>query len=896
MPVVDGLPCLEYAYQLSCNQVLDVTVQARSLDARQWISPDGHDDGDEYFATAQVFCGGFPMHALQQCTRLSTAKRGRVHWLQWLTPPVRYCDLQLDACVVVSVVSARHGELGVGVVSLFDEHGRLRRGRMQVRLNGEQTETSRLWQIGEKYNNGKVVRVSWLDALARARTRALTHNEAGRTSLLTLTFPYFEQPVLFEEKTYFPERIILRQEAGFIQDPEVLYGARSVIRDGKELANPVEEKYRKLNPNPVRGVVDKELKPNKHEKEQIKRILASSKQFTRDNQDIIWKFCYSLTSDRKALIKFVMSVDWKSPRETSLAAELLESWAQIDIADALRLLGDEDTFRNPVVRGHAIRILDQASDAELQLYLLQLVQALRYDRDIEEQDGAAAEHEAAASPTGGRSFEFHSGGTAVASPAPLGLLARFLIRRTMQSETLVSFFMWYLNTEQQSMELFSIVRQELVRQLQQTSKGAQLAEKLKAQEHFVQELIEMGKEGRGRAATRQNYLQRMLQQRDHRFHKLCTLDEPVIHPLWPEQSIVGVDPESVKVFSSKTMPIKVDLLLSDRSETGSPLTSPAMFKIGDDLRQDQLVLQLMGVMDKMFKDVNLDLHLTLYRVLPFSKDEGMMEFVPGSVSLTQIQRVDSTISNFFHKRAKEVAALERKAAAAAAAAINQDDSQASGQSGGRTGDSRTDGATRRGSGNATPGLNPTSFNTTPASSRRERSEQGIYEDMVSNFIKSCAGYCMCTYVLGVGDRHLDNILVRRDTGALFHIDFGFIMGHDPRSWAVGPIRITKDMIETMGGRGSPGFEKFVSHCCEAYRILRNNANLILNLLHLMKHSKVNPVFEDDNAVFDLVHGRLELDWSDEKAEVWLREKINKSEDTLITAISDVMHNANVFLN
>lgn len=174
-------------------------------------------------------------------------------------------------------------------------------------------------------------------------------------------------------------------------------------------------------------------------------------------------------------------------------------------------------------------------------------------------------------------------------------------------------------------------------------------------------------------------------------------------------SVKEIDIKSCSYISSFTVPLKLVFKNSDITAN----SFYTIYKIGDDLRQDMFVIQMINVMKQLWLADDLDLNIITFECLQTGNNRGFIEMITDAETIKEIQK--GAVMNAFKKNC-----------------INE----------------------------WIKSHNP---------------KKSSFKKAVENFTRSCAGYSIATYLLGIGDRHNDNIMVKY-TGHMFHIDFGKYLG------------------------------------------------------------------------------------------------------------------------
>ncbi|KAL2712028.1 serine-protein kinase ATM-like isoform X3 [Vespula squamosa] len=107
------------------------------------------------------------------------------------------------------------------------------------------------------------------------------------------------------------------------------------------------------------------------------------------------------------------------------------------------------------------------------------------------------------------------------------------------------------------------------------------------------------------------------------------------------------------------------------------------------------------------------------------------------------------------------------------------------------------------------------------------------------YTRSVATTSIAGYILGLGDRHLGNILMDQLTAEVIHIDFGiaFEQGKVLPLPETVPFRLTRDIEAAMGISGVEGIMR--RGCEEILTVLRNQRQIIITLLQVLLY---DPLF------------------------------------------------------
>eukprot|EP00761_Pharyngomonas_kirbyi_P010894 gb/GECH01010917.1/.p1 GENE.gb/GECH01010917.1/~~gb/GECH01010917.1/.p1 ORF type:complete len:900 (+),score=181.57 gb/GECH01010917.1/:1-2700(+) len=830
----------EIKYYQSCDLPLSFSVQIDSIDglsteaetitsilkdptlplnAEDTIALFGSSQHTDMYIECVLFSSGVPL-CLPERTSHKFLSGPRFQWGEWISFPVTYSDLPPDAELRITIYDVfapnKNTAIGGSSIPIFTDQGELKTGRQKVRVwkgieAGDETpgdldddnEMARIERLAQQ-DYGKLPHSDWLDHLAFRKINELnkSYSKSEDNLFLNIQLPAFDEPVVFTEMDTSTNTVIIGPDDTLQTQWQINQRRRYaeqifVVDDELDKINPSAQKHLKLSRglrSHAQPFVDAaNIKPDAMQRRQIAEILNFSpleEQFSVQNKEMLWEFRYFLSHDKKALTKFLKCVDWNDPSETKEALKLLEQWEEIDVDDALELLSSY--FSNAKeVRSYAVQILRKCQDEELLAFLLQLVQALRYEDKGEKSE-----------------------------------LAEFIMERACSSFEIANSFYWYLTVESEGTneqaKMFSQIHKAFLYTLKAKKHEflVQLSQQSRLKDVLVQVSKALGSSTKDRV-KKQNLIRKAFAEKKLGKYNMPLDDifaKPVPLSVDPTVRAKGIASDEINIFKSSMQPLGIPFITQDDSRY------KVIFKQGDDMRQDQLVIQMINLMDKILKDNGLDLCLTPYKVVSTSIEGGFVQAVPNVVPMAKaISETNGDLRKFFENNAK----------------------------------------------------NP-----------------GEMSMVIDNFVKSCAGYCVITYLLGVGDRHLDNLLLTK-TGRLLHIDFGFILGRDPKPFPP-PMKLCKEMVDGMGGTESNHYKAFKSYCCEAYNILRKKANLILNLFLLMVDANipdivgVNPSMDPKRNLLK-VQERLRLDLDDDEAVQFMQAIIEESVRAVFAQITETFH-------
>ncbi|EJW88877.1 phosphatidylinositol 3-and 4-kinase [Wuchereria bancrofti] len=244
----------------------------------------------------------------------------------------------------------------------------------------------------------------------------------------------------------------------------------------------------------------------------------------------------------------------------------------------------------------------------------------------------------------------------------------------------------------------------------------------------------------------------------------------------------------------------------------------------EDLRQDSLVEQLFTVVNILLMDGKKTFPLRTYHVMPINSNAGIIEFCLGTVSLCNyICGVDR--KSGMHKK------LYPLEMTAATARFKLSQAHANQSSIVKTYEE------------ICKGIHPV-FRHFFYDAFSDPFEWFF---RIRDYTISLARWSIVGYIVGLGDRHLNNIMVEKETGRLVHIDLGMVFEFGKRNLLVPervPFRLTREIVDPILIEGVNG--KFKSIAVDTLDCLRKNSQALIGLALVLLHDPLTKYLDGEN--------------------------------------------------
>lgn len=686
-------------------------------------------------------------------------------WDQKIELPIFYSEIPLDSVIsfqfYAKLFQTQPKLIGSTSVQLFTKHNRrLRSGPFTLTFGNSTSPVKEtpLQKHIRRLASGKAQSYEFIDDQLRCVSETL-HPDDADNFFKALLHP-LEPPKLSESSQFVRINVISPAK-----DPMTIVIHRDLILNSIDCSsslNPCQRLYHDLAHS--QGPAKSTLLKDSNITDQLNKIkaLPPLTVLVNSQTDFICNHYAYCLADPALMPVLFRSMSWDDETEVATITENLKNCNPIDLEYALEFFTNR--YNRKPIREFAVRCIRNVSKSELVLYIPQLLQALK-------------------------------------APFTDGL-DDILINYAKDDIVFASTLFWNAQIEADSdMEHIAPFLKQLLNNLTQEVK-----EQIELERVLVDKIRSLLEKSHVKGNPKQSREKvRDFLKNDSDFSKLQSF-KPTPLPLDPTLIAVGIDSEDVKVFQSKLCPVMLTFHLQDGSRYR------VIFKIGDDMRQDQLIIQLFEVMNHIFMHASLKLPITAYKTLAFTSDFGCCQFIENSSAIRDIKDKGMTIRDFL-----------------------------------------------------------------------EEDKQPI-EPKIEKFTASLAAYCVMTYVLKIGDRHDNNILVTRD-GRLLHIDYGYILGDVTKPFTP-PLKLSSEMVETIG---HDGLSRICGWAGPAFNSLRKKARLILVLIELMFTAPLTCFQQNSMRRLKQVENSLLLGATEIEAMNSLQATFSESLNSKMQVIWDAVH-------